>query len=129
MWIHPDLLITYNIKSIHTGNNLMQSSAKTVTAYLNAPGTGADVWEVGPFNETSLYTQVPAVAGTAPLARTPGPAVGRQTVTYSLPTRLAKPNTAVSLSLTLPNTGDGTGYWGTNGPATQPPPTLVITYR
>jgi hypothetical protein len=102
----------------------------TVTTYLNAPGTGADVWEVVPFTAQSLYVQTPAVIGTSALAQTPGPASSGRTVSYSLPVSVVKPDTPLHVSLTLPPSGDGTGYWGTNGnPTTQPPPTLVINYR
>jgi hypothetical protein len=100
----------------------------TVTMYTNAPGTGADVWEVVPFDAQSLYFQTPATKGPV-VAGTPGPALLRQTVTYSLPVSVAKPNIPLYLSLTLPPGGDGTGYWGKNGPATQAPPTLVVNYR
>jgi hypothetical protein len=102
----------------------------TVTTYANAAGTGADVWEVAPFTDTSLYLQTPAVVDTTPLAATPGVAAQGQTVTYSLPNSVATPGSSLYLSLTLPMGGDGTGYWGTNGdPKIQAPPTVVITYR
>jgi hypothetical protein len=101
----------------------------TVTTHPNAAGTGADVWQVVPFDNDSLYTQTPAVVGTSALAQTPGPAVGGQTVPYALPVSAATPNTPIYLSLTLPIGGDGTGYWGLGNPSTQPPPTLVVRYR
>jgi len=99
-----------------------------VTTYANAAGSGADVWEVVPFTEQSLYVQAPAPVGGKPLAASPGAVLKGQTVTYTLPP-VVTPNTSVYLALFTPG-GDGTGYWGINGdPSIQPPPKLIVTYR
>lgn len=101
----------------------------TVTNHPNAPGTGADVWQVVPFDALSLYVQAPATVGPV-LAATPGPATGGRTVTYALPTAVVQASKGLFLSLTLPMGGDGTGYWGTSSSTSaETPPTLVVKYR
>jgi hypothetical protein len=100
----------------------------TVTTHLNAPGTGADVSQVGPFTAQTLYRQTPTVLQS--LALSPGPALSGQTVIYSLPVSAVTAGDDLALALTMRTGGDGTGYWGTYGdPKTQAPPTLIITYR